>query len=100
MNAFFAASMARQTRDLLREQEELLWVEGRRVEIKMLVKTPCSLVFRMNHDGANADDVRCRKNMAQRIDQEGSAQAFSLPVKIDCEARDQDDGDRVSGQPL
>ena len=61
-------SVIEETSDFLGQQEKLKRVEGRWVEIEMLVKTLRCLVLCVDHDRANADDVRCRKHPAQCVD--------------------------------
>jgi len=55
----------------------------------MLVKTTRRIVFGMNQNGADADDIGGRNDAAQGVEQQAGAKAFTLRSPIDGEACEQ-----------
>ena len=82
------------------QQEQLVRIDRRFLELKVLIKTTGRVVNRMNHHRADVDDISCFFDAGERIEQQRFPQASALLSLIHGEPSRQHDADRMVGQAL
>src|SRR5439155_2469278 len=69
-------------------------------EFKVLIKFAGCFIDRMDQDSPDSDDISCRFNPFERIEEESLTQTLSLLVYIHGQATEEDDAHRVISEPF
>lgn len=85
---------------IFNQEEQVKRVGRRRPKIKLFIERPGILVLCVNDQRADSCNLGCLKCAQHSVAYQATAHALRLPAKIDAEASQKHDGDRMPCEPF